>query len=192
MRKLAQNEVIEEHEQDHRYGMPIYQENPSVGGSDKVSKRKKVQVGSDKRGIIFDDGDKIAIGGAAFYEFEEVDDERFVKMYLSGIKQAAGLSKAGLTVFEMVYQNVQNTPNDDKVMLSPKNSTLTLKTYHRGLRELLEKEFLYLTLYPGVFFVNIRYMFNGDRLAFVRGYKRKSKRKIDPKQNDLFIEVADE
>jgi hypothetical protein len=25
----------------------------------------------------------------------------------------------------------------------------------------------------GVFFVNIRYMFNGDRLAFVKGYQRK-------------------
>lgn len=50
---------------------------------------------------------------------------------------------------------------------------LTPVTYRRGLRELLEKEFLYLTPYQGLFFVNIRYMFNGDRLAFVKGYQRK-------------------
>jgi hypothetical protein len=42
------------------------------------------------------------------------------------------------------------------------------------LRELLEKEFLFLSPYQGLYFVNIRYMFNGDRLAFVTGYKRKS------------------
>ena len=31
-------------------------------------------------------------------------------------------------------------------------------------------------LIPSVFFVNIRYMFNGDRIAFVKAYKRKGAR----------------
>lgn len=31
-----------------------------------------------------------------FYEFEEVDNTRFVKLFLEGVKQATGLSKAGL------------------------------------------------------------------------------------------------
>jgi hypothetical protein len=38
---------------------------------------------------------------------------------------------------------------------------------------LLEKEFLFRSPYDGTVFVNIRFMFNGDRLAFVKGYKRK-------------------
>jgi hypothetical protein len=43
------------------------------------------------------------------------------------------------------------------------------------LRQLLEREFLYESLVDGLYFVNIRYMFNGDRLTFIRGYKlRKS------------------
>ena len=46
-------------------------------------------------------------------------------------------------------------------------------TYYEGLRELLEKEFIFRTPYDGMFFVNIRFMFNGDRLAFVKGYKLK-------------------
>jgi hypothetical protein len=50
---------------------------------------------------------------------------------------------------------------------------LTNRTYWRGLRELLEKEFLYRSPSEGVFFVNIRFMFNGDRLAFVRTYHLK-------------------
>ncbi len=37
----------------------------------------------------------------------------------------------------------------------------------------MEKEFLFRSPYDGTFFVNIRFMFNGDRLAFVKGYKLK-------------------
>ena len=46
-------------------------------------------------------------------------------------------------------------------------------TYYDGLRELLKKEFLFRSPWDGVFFVNIRYMFNGDRLAFVKAYHMK-------------------
>ena len=35
---------------------------------------------------------------------------------------------------------------------------------------MLEKEFLYRSPSEGVYFVNIRFMFNGDRLAFVKSY----------------------
>jgi hypothetical protein len=107
------------------------------------------------------------------YEWEEVDKERFVKLYLAGLKQAAGLSKSGLSVFEIVYDLLRRKPGEDKVMLSAADSKLEQRTYQRGLRELLEKEFLYRSHYDGVFFVNIRFMFNGDRLAFVKGYRLK-------------------
>jgi hypothetical protein len=39
-------------------------------------------------------GEVLGHGGAMVYEWEEVDKERFVKLYLAGLKQAAGLSKA--------------------------------------------------------------------------------------------------
>jgi hypothetical protein len=37
----------------------------------------------------------------------------------------------------------------------------------------LDKEFLFRSPEDGTFFVNIRYMFNGDRLAFVKAYHLK-------------------
>lgn len=52
-------------------------------------------------------------------------------------------------------------------------NTLNDRTYQRGLRELLDKEFLFRSPEDGTFFVNIRYMFNGDRLAFVKAYHLK-------------------
>jgi hypothetical protein len=54
-----------------------------------------------------------------------------------------------------------------------KDHGISDRTYQRGVRELLEKEFLYRSPSDGVFFVNIRFMFNGDRLAFVKTYHLK-------------------
>jgi hypothetical protein len=133
----------------------------------------------------------LAVGGMGFYEFEELDNTRFVKLFLEGVKQAAGLSKAGLFVFELIYRQVQDTPNTDKVELNfylaaKKIDGLTERTYQRGVRELLDREFLFRSPSDGVFFVNIRYMFNGDRLAFVKGYKRKN-----TSSNNLFNGITD-
>jgi hypothetical protein len=113
-----------------------------------------------------------------FFKFEEVDASRFVKLFLDGMKQAAGLSKAGMAVFELVYRQLQEKPNSDEIALSwhlAKTLGLDIpeRTYRHGLRQLLEREFLYESLVDGLYFVNIRYMFNGDRLTFIRGYKLK-------------------
>jgi hypothetical protein len=63
--------------------------------------------------LIFDGGtgEVVGHGGAILYEWEEVDSERFVKLFLAGLKQAAGLSKAGLSVFELVYNELRERPN---------------------------------------------------------------------------------
>lgn len=163
-----------------RQGVPVYATNPSVPNTDDIMKRKAVRFGDDKRGFVVDNGtgEVLNVGGMGFYEFEEVDASRFVKMFLDGIKNVSGLSKAGLTVFEHVYREVQAHPGMDEVKLSYFTASqhiagLTERTYRRGLRELLDREFLYRSPVEGVFFVNIRFMFNGDRLAFVKGYRLK-------------------
>jgi hypothetical protein len=42
---------------------------------------------------------------------------------------------------------------------------------HTGRHQLLKREFIFRSLYEGAFFVNIWFMFNDDRLAFVKGYR---------------------
>ncbi len=159
-----------------KHGIPVYRTNPSIPDAAEIAKSKRVQIGDTNRGFVVDNGTGEILGrGAAFaYQFEEVDKERFVKLYLAGLKQAAGLSKAGLAVFEFVYAALREAPGKDTVNLSQDFSDLAPATFRRGLRELLEKEFLFRSPYDGTFFVNIRFMFNGDRLAFVKGYQLKS------------------
>ena len=68
--------------------------------------------------MIDETGEILGTGVAVTYEWEEVDDERFVKLFLAGLKQATGLSKRGLAVFQMVYDQLRENPRQDTVMLS--------------------------------------------------------------------------
>jgi len=183
MNKNNQNSVV----LSEKHGISVYATNPSVPHASEIKKSKRVQIGDDHKGIVVDSGsgEILGHGGAIAYEWEEVDKERFVKLYLDGLKQAAGLSKAGLAVFEIVYNQVRENPGKDEIRLSQNTSPLSPVTYRRGVRELLEKEFIFRSPYDGLFFVNIRFMFNGDRLAFVRGYKLKGS---DPRQTVLPLE----
>jgi hypothetical protein len=140
--------------------------------------RKRFEVPGGKAAVIVDNGtgEIKGIGGMGFWWQEEVDASRFVKLFLDGIKQACGLSKSGMAVFELVYHQIRENPGNDKIELSQymaQDRGLNERTFRRGLRELLEKEFLYRSTSDGVFFINIRFMFNGDRLAFVRTYHLK-------------------
>jgi hypothetical protein len=85
--------------------VPVYATNPSVPGKEEISRPRRAQIGNDQKGLIINEGtgEILGTGGALVYEWEDVDKERFVKLFLAGIKQASGLSKAGLAIFEAVY-----------------------------------------------------------------------------------------
>ena len=160
-------------------GFPVYRTNPSVPNKSGMATRtKRFHVPGGKASVIVDhtSGELKGIGGMGFWWEEEVDSSRFVKLFLDGIKQAADLSKTGMQVFELVYHQMRANPGSDEIKLNQylaKEHEISDRTYQRGVRELLEKEFLYRSPSDGVFFVNIRFMFNGDRLAFVRSYHLK-------------------
>jgi hypothetical protein len=160
-------------------GFPVYRTNPSVPSSSGLPTRtRRINVPGGKGAVIVDNttGELKGLGGMGFWWEEEVDSTRFVKLFLDGIKQAAGLSKTGIQVFELVYKEMRLNPGSDEIKLNQyvaRDYGISDRTYQRGVRELLEKEFLFRSPSDGVFFVNIRFMFNGDRLAFVKSYHLK-------------------
>jgi hypothetical protein len=172
-RSLAVNQV------STKRGFPVYSSNPSVPSARSMPTRtRRIEVPGGKAAMIVDNstGELKGLGGMGFWWEEEVDSSRFVKLFLDGIKQAAGLSKAGMQVFELVYHAMRANPSSDEIKLNlyiARENDISDRTYHRGVRELLEKQFLFRSPSDGVFFVNIRFMFNGDRLAFVKSYHLK-------------------
>ncbi len=88
-----------------KQGFPVYRTNPSVPPTNGMPTRsRRFQVPGGKAAVIVDNstGELKGIGGMGFWWEEEVDTTRFVKLFLDGIKQAAGLSKTGIQVFELV------------------------------------------------------------------------------------------
>ncbi len=169
-------------------GFPVYRTNPSVPSTSGLPTRtRRINVPGGKGAVIVDNstGELKGLGGMGFWWEEEVDTTRFVKLFLDGIKQAAGLSKTGIQVFELVYKEMRLNPGSDEIKLNQyvaRDYGISDRTYQRGVRELLEKEFLFRSPSDGVFFVNIRFMFNGDRLAFVKSYHLKDGA---PRQQEL-------
>ncbi len=187
-----QIDVIPTNQISTKRGFPVYRTNPSVPNANGIpSRTRRFHVPGGKAAVIVDNssGEIKGLGGMGFWWQEEVDSSRFVKLFLDGIRQAADLSKTGMQVFELVYHEMRANPGSDEIKLNQylaKDHGINDRTYQRGVRELLEKEFLFRSPSDGVFFVNIRFMFNGDRLAFVRSYHLKD----TSRQRELPLEVA--
>jgi hypothetical protein len=157
-------------------GIGVYRTNPSLPGPDELRTRvKRFEVPGGRASVIVDGstGEMKGMGGLSIWWQEEVDPEKFVKLFLDGIRGAAELTKTGLKAFELVYYQMQTNPNSDKIELSSymaKERGLNERTFRRGVRELLEKQFIFRSPVDGVYWTNIRMMFNGNRLNFIKTY----------------------
>jgi hypothetical protein len=160
----------------HRRSLPEYEDNPSlpvVSHNTQIGTRRLTNKAGDKCMIVSESGEILAPAG--FHEIIEVDRTQFVKMYVGGVTAFNDLSAAGAKVFKFVYNFILKNPNTDRIVLSPKHVKNVAKaTFERGLTELLSKEILYRSTVTYVFFLNVNYMFNGDRLALVKEYRLKA------------------
>ena len=144
----------------------------SKTGTKRLSNKK-----GDKFMIVSDNGETVAPAG--FHEIIEIDKTQFVKLYINGVKAFQGLKSAGAKVFEIIYRAVQENPGSDKIYLHfmsvEQNITpISRATFFRGMTELIERGFIAESFEPGVYFLNIDYLFNGDRLTFIKEYRIKS------------------
>lgn len=121
---------------------------------------------------------------STIHTVEEKDDAEFVKIFAAGAAAAFDLTRTGQRVFQAVLQEYQSTPMNrgfaDAVELywfgnglAGRDIGLAESTFKLGLRELLDKGFL-APRSPTTFWVNPVLFFKGDRVAFIKEYRRKS------------------
>lgn len=122
-------------------------------------------------------------GVAAIHQIEERDDAEFVKVFAAGVAASYELTKTAQRVFQIVLDQYQRTPMSrgysDSVNLfwfgdgiEGRNVGMSEKTFQRGLKELLEKRFLS-PKDSASFWVNPALFFKGDRVMFIREYRRR-------------------
>lgn len=180
--------------QQTRRGVALYEKNPFMM---EVSVRTKRIT--NKRGdmmLVSPDTGEVQSKIAGFWEAEEVDATKFVKLFVQGVKALKELTGAGTKVFEVLYLRVQENIGQDQIYMafSAVDQALTPMsnpTYDRGMREILEKGFIAATTSQGLYWLNPSYVWNGDRLAFVKEYRKivtekPKKIEADTKTLDLF------
>ena len=92
----------------------------------------------------------------------------------------------------VIYQLLLDDPNyqQDKIDLTysllPKDvqDSISRTTYTRGVKELRNVNFLAPTMHDGVYWINIDYVFKGDRLTLVNQYILDGATEVDPKTYD--------
>lgn len=178
-----------------RKGNLLHSTNPFLSS---ISIEKKVRRITNNCGDVMLVGTGEVITPVGFWHAEEVDSHKFIKLYINGVKAFKGLTGAGVRVFEVLYLEVQKNISKDKVYMSFSTvdqsiTPMSEATYTRGMRELVDKGFIAASPHIGIFWLNPDYMWNGDRLAFVKEYRRKptgteqSKKKSSLDSDQLFL-----
>lgn len=176
-------------ENETRRGVALYENNPFLAQAAVQTKTRRV---TNKRGdmmLVSSETGEIKAPIAGFWEAEEVDSTKFIKLFVNGVKALAELSNAGTRVFELLYIEMQNNIGKDQIYLSYSGIDKNLKsisrsTFSRGLAELIEKKFIAAMPAVGWYWVNPDFIWNGDRLAFVKEFRR-----VNPKAKVEAIEA---
>ena len=168
-------------------------ENPLLTPTTVEIKRRKVRSGRNQDLVDPSSGEVKAV--STIHTFEERDDQEFVKVFADGVKASYGLTRTGARVFQAVLEEYQNTPMTggfaDSIYLcymdnglSGRDLNMSEKTFQRGLRELLQRDFL-APRSPNLFWVNPALFFKGDRVRFVKEYVRKRAIKDQTKDKEV-------
>lgn len=122
-------------------------------------------------------------GVATIHQVEERDDAEFVKVFAAGVAATYELTKTAQKVFQVVLDQYQRTPMSrgfaDHVNLfwfddgiDGRSVGMSEYTFKRGLRELVDKAFI-APKDSASFWTNPALFFKGDRVMFVKEYRRR-------------------
>lgn len=155
--------------------------NPLVIPTNIDIKKRRVRTGI--RQDLVDPSSGEIKGVATVHTIEEKDDAEFVKVFAAGVKAIYELSRTASRVFQAILEIYQDEPMKggfaDSVYLawfdgglSGKSIGMSDDTFSRGLKELLAKGFLS-PRQPNLFWVNPSLFFKGNRVMFLKEYRRR-------------------
>lgn len=117
-------------------------------------------------------------GDIAFGKQIKVDKTDFLKLYANGVKMFLDLKPAGIKVFMLVYDYLLSKAGwqTDSVVLiydmldDEVQKDISQATFYRGIKDLINANFLAPSLQAGTYWINTDYVFRGDRLTLVNQY----------------------
>jgi hypothetical protein len=170
-------------------------QNPFASGTGVPVKKKLVKSSFKSEGLANIETGEL-VGVSMIHSIEQIDSDHFVKIFSAGIAASYELTRTGQRVFQAVLQVYENAPMSggfiDAVYLawfddglSGQKLEMSEKTFQRGLKELLDMKFISPKA-PNIFWVNPALFFRGDRVLFLKEYRRQAPpRPVDHRQMDM-------
>jgi hypothetical protein len=142
-----------------------------------VHKRKIRLKGDNGPKAIVSLGTGEKEGVAEVYRVQEVDGDRFIKVYTRYLTVFFDMSKNAQKLFEFALYEAGRNKNKDTLFLHPKDADRYHKTmgrsgysqasFYRAADELCGKEIFARSDVAGKFFINPAVFWNGDRVEFI-------------------------
>jgi hypothetical protein len=121
---------------------------------------------------------------AGIHRVEFVDEDKFIKLFTQNLRVFFDLSPASQKVLQCVLHTLQESPNKDGIFLpwftvedygKLHSMKISRATFHRALREMLEKGFLAESEHASFYWINPHLFFNGNRMMFISEYVKLEK-----------------
>lgn len=168
--------------------------NPLVEHNEIRVRQKLVRTRSTPSDLLDPETGEIT-ASTLIHTVETVDEEHFVKVFVEGTRLAFDLSRTASRTFQAILEAYQKEKMSggyaESVQLywfggglNGEAVNMSEKTFQRGLKELIQKNFLSPKI-PNVFWVNPNLFFRGNRVAFMREYRKKVAGNITDQKNML-------
>ena len=128
-----------------RRGNLVYAANPFMEGEQRPNIKPRLKRITNRKGdmLVMGETGEIVNPVAGFWQSQEVDSAKFVKLFVNGVKAFRELTNAGARVFEALYMEMQTNIGRDRVYLSASSLAegiqISESTFARGIRELIDK-----------------------------------------------------
>lgn len=170
-----------------------YRENPSIQqamiNTKKGAKMIFANNSSAEISVYDNNNEDIEKLTLDFVAKRVVDKDQFIKIYVHSLPILSELKNSTKLLFQYILFSVSEEIGKDCIYVSFKDYLMKLEdnkflvkiskaTFHNAMNELMEKGVIYKSELANIYFVNIAYIFNGDRLRFITEYQLK-KQEVD-------------
>jgi len=160
-----------------RKGIKLHRTNPFWEATSVTVGTKRISVSGGRH--ISEDGESVEHSG--IHIVRQVDESQFLKVYTKNIKAIFDLKPSTQKILQYLMQTLQKTPNAEGVYLSwfraseyfsEEDVQMSRASFHRAMKELLQKQFIAESIDPNMFWFNPNLFFNGNRMTFVNEYRK--------------------
>jgi len=120
------------------------------------------------------------------HSVQEVDKEKFVKLFISKIRVLFDLSLTGNKLFYIFLFSISDSIGKDQVYMNFETArdiaqqcdfNLSNPVFYRGIKELIAKKIIAPSKSKYIYYINPAVVFNGDRAKFIEEIKIKQNKK---------------